>query len=79
VPTGKDIAAAVNGHLKARRILGQKDTTIAAVARSLGITDDEVKTAFADFHIAGAKVSKNSQQSITISWTKFSPTIVLKK
>ena len=78
MPTGRDIAAAVNGHLKARRILGQKETTVAAVARALGITDDEVKAAFADWHIVAAKISKNSQL-ITKSWTEFSPIIELKK
>lgn len=73
----RNIAAAVNGHLKALRLLGRKETTLVDTANALGLTEAEVILAFQDFKIAGAKINDIRQRSHVMTKTHFSRVIDL--
>ena len=51
----REIASAVQGYVKALRLLGRENTSIAAIADALHVTDTEVEIALKDFKITGAK------------------------
>ena len=57
--TKADIAAAVQGHIKALRILGREYTSIEQVADALRLSSNDVATALRDFSIKGAKIAKD--------------------
>lgn len=75
----KEIAAAVQGHVKALRLLGRHDTCIAAIADALHLTDDAVKTAFEGFKIMGATVETKRFFYHVRHGTTQSPAITLKR
>lgn len=74
---GADLAAAINGHLKALRLLNREDTTVAAVALALGLPEVIVERAFSEFKMTGAKINKKQSRTITKTKTEFSPIIEL--
>ena len=68
----RDIATAVNGHLKALRLLKRSETTCADVAVALGLPEKIVERVFSQFKIRGAmlsdrKVAKVAPSSRVIS------------
>lgn len=54
---GASVAAAVQGHIKALRLLGRVRTTAGDVASALGLPENFVMRAMADYKIGGAKLT----------------------
>jgi hypothetical protein len=75
----REIAAAIQGHIKALRLLGRERTSVSAIADALHLTDTEVETAFADFKMVGAKYVERTSVSHIRYGTTFSPAIALKQ
>ncbi len=69
------IAAAVNAHCKALRLLGQIDTDIGHIAESLGLTPEEVAGAFENFRVSGSYVSKSTKRQCLTIRSDFYPII----
>jgi|FreactTroBogLake_1042271.scaffolds.fasta_scaffold116107_1 hypothetical protein len=73
----RNIADAVQCHIKALRLLAREDTSFAAIAESLGLTDDEVATAFKDFKIVGTTLDPKRTVSRVKARMVFSPVVQL--
>lgn len=76
-PSPEQVAAAVQGHIKALRLLGRSDVSLAQFASGLGLTEKQVLIAMQDFKIIGAKISKQRSRSFTRMTTVFSPILEL--
>ena len=52
---GRNIAAAVQGHIRALRLLGRESTTCASIGDALGLPESVVDQVMREFRITGAK------------------------
>ena len=76
----REIATAVQSLIKALRLLGSEQTSIAAIADALNLSDGEIESAFNDFKIAGAKSCERKMKTLhTRHGQTWSPIIRLKK
>ncbi|MGA8615150.1 MAG: hypothetical protein WB760_26415 [Xanthobacteraceae bacterium] len=74
---GRNIATAINGHLKALRHLSRKETTVADVAEALGLPDAIVERAFSEFKMTRAKIKTGHTRNFTKAHMVMSPVIEL--
>lgn len=74
---GSDIAAAINGYLKAMRCLKRKEVTIWQIGQALGLPEPIVEKAFSEFKMVGASLAKNERKSAKIAH-EFSRVVELK-
>ena len=78
VDIGRDIAAAIEGHLKALRLLNRADTTVLDVANALTLPPAIVERAFTQFKLSG-RVSTKKSKIVFRSTANQTPVIELKK
>lgn len=75
----KSKAAAVNGHVKALRLLGRPTTSVADIARALGLTDADVETALHDYDIVGCAPDARGRRVSTVRTVSgWSPVLTLR-
>ncbi len=74
-PTPDDIAAAVQEHLKALRILGREAITVDQVAAALHLTGGEIECTMDSFKVVGARLTNVRRAQCS----KMSRVITLKK
>jgi DNA invertase Pin-like site-specific DNA recombinase len=75
----KNIAAAVNGYVKALRLLGRDHTTYSEIAAALHIETVEVERAFKDYKITKASVDKARSASFNAARLEFSKVVNLSR
>ena len=71
------IAAAVQGYVKALRILGHERTSIGKIADTLSLSDVEVTQAFENYRISGAQISDRVKTQHIRTGSLFTPVVEL--
>lgn len=77
-PSSREIATAINEYLRALRRLGHLRCVVFDIQCALGLSEQEVKTAFAEYKISGAKMMDHHTGLRTKAETFFSDAISLK-
>jgi hypothetical protein len=73
----KNIAAAVNGYIKALRLLGREHTTYHEIASALHISAVEVEAAFKNYKIVKATIDLTRTASFNAARLEFSRVVTL--
>ena len=79
MPTLEQIAAAVQGHIKALRLLGRENTSVGQVAEALKLDISQIQSAMENFRISGARINPRLSRFVTITKTAQTPVIDLSK